>query len=145
MPSQLRRLRRWRSIQSFGRALAVLLEHAGLANGLAIVERALEDDVAKAFDQRAMRIALAISERVMLPVAGDPFLGHDRRGEPQPQAHGKRREVVQAKAAVRLRAMQEQRDAHVGQMTGDHDEKNRHPPSRRPNAKSRHCLTPKNG
>ena len=103
MPSQFRRLRRARSIQSFGRALAVLLEHAGLANRAPVVEGALEDDVAKTFEERAVRVAFAIGERVVLTMAGDPLLGDDRRGEPEPEAHGERRDVVKTHAAMGLR------------------------------------------
>src|SRR6185437_10605960 len=53
------------------RSLAVLLEHPRLADGAAVVERALEHDVAQTFQQRAMRIALAVGERVVLAMAGD--------------------------------------------------------------------------
>ena len=102
-----------------GRALSVLLEHARLADRAAVVEGALEDDVAKSFDQGAVRIAFAIGEGVVLPMAGDPFLGDDRRSEPEPEPHGKRGEVVQPHAAVGLRAMQEQRDTHVRDVTRD--------------------------
>ena len=104
------------------RALAVLLEHAGLANGLAVIEGALEEDVPQAFQQRAMRIAFTIGERVVLPMAGDPLLRDDRRSEPEPEAHGQRREVVQPNTAMRLRAMEEQRYADIRDMAGDDDE-----------------------
>ena len=129
MPSQFRRLEQVALDPVVRRALAVLLEHAGLADGLAVVEGALEDDVAQAFDERAMRIAFAIGERVMLAMAGDPFLRDDRRGEPEPEAHRERGEVVQPHAAMRLRAMEEQRDADVREMARDDDEQHGHPPS----------------
>ena len=70
----------------------------------------------KSFQQRTVRIAFAVGERVMLPVAGDPLLGHDRRRQPQPEPHRKRGEIMQLHAAMRLRAMQKQRDADVREM-----------------------------
>ena len=122
------------------RSLAVFLEHAGLANGAAIVERALEDDVAQAFDQGAMRVTFTIREGVMLPMARHPFLRDDGRGEPEPEPHGEGGEIMQPNAAMCLCAMQEQRNAHIREMTRDHDEQNRHPPSRCPYPKPWHCL-----
>ena len=83
---------------------------------------------AQAFDERAVRIAFAIGERVVLAMARDPFLRDDRRGEPQPEAHRQRGDRVQVHAAMRLRAMQEQRDADVRDVAGDDDEQHRHPP-----------------
>ena len=68
-------------------ALAVLLEDAGLAHGIAVVEGAFEEDVAQPFDEWAVRISFTIGERVVLAMAGDPFLGARRGGEPQPEAH----------------------------------------------------------
>ncbi len=128
MPTQLS-LREHVPLEPVGRrALAVLLEHAGLAHCLAVVEGALEHDVAKPFDQRRMRITLAVGERVVLAMAGHPFLGDDRRREPEPEAHRERGEVVQPDAAMGLRAMQEERDADVGEVTGDDDEQDGHPP-----------------
>src|SRR5206468_7088197 len=38
--------------------LAVLLEHTGLADRLAVIEGALEQDLTQAFDERRVRIAL---------------------------------------------------------------------------------------
>ena len=111
------------------RALAVLLEHAGLAHGLAIVEGALEQDVPEAFEERAMWIAFAIGERVVLAMAGDPLLRDDGRREPEPDTHRKRGDVVQSHAAMCLRAMEEERDADVGDVASDDDEDDRHPPS----------------
>ena len=144
MPSQFKRLSRWRSIQSFGVPFPYFSSIPGCRIALAIVERALEDDVAKSFHQRAMRIAFAISERVMLAVAGNPFLGHDGGGEPQPEPHWKRGEIVKTEAAMRLRAVKEQRDTYVRDMTRYHDEKNGHPPSSCPHAKTWHCRNSEN-
>ena len=92
-----------------------------------------------------MRIAFAIGERVVLAMAGDPFLGDDGRGQPEPEAHRERGDVVQPNAAVGLRAVQEQRDADVGEVTGDDDEQDGHPPAGCPRAKSWHCVYSKNG
>ncbi len=79
MPTQLRREKHV-ALEPVGRrTLAVLLEHARLPNRLAVVECALENDVAKPFHERRVRIALTIGESVVLPVTGHPFLGHDRR------------------------------------------------------------------
>ena len=55
---------------------------------------------------------------------------------------GKRGEVMQLHAAMRLGAMQEERDAHVGEMTRDDDEQNRHPPASCESAETWHCKTP---
>src|ERR1043166_4400371 len=59
------------------RALPVLLEHAGLADSLAIVKGALEHDVAEALDERTVRIAFTVGEGMMLPMARDPLFRHD--------------------------------------------------------------------
>ena len=90
-----------------------------------------------------MRIAFAISERVMLTMTGDPFLGNDGSGEPKPKPHWKRGEIVQTETAVSLRAVQEQRDTYVRDMTRYHDKKNGHPPSSCPYAETWHFRTPK--
>src|SRR5262249_2215060 len=66
------------------RPLAVLLEHAGLANRAAVVERTFEDDVAQPLEEWAMGIAFAVGERVVLTMAGDPLFRDNRRREPEP-------------------------------------------------------------
>ena len=104
-----------------GRAAAVLLEHAGLADRLSIVEGTLDDDVAKPFQKGAVRIALAVGERVVLAVAGDPLLGDDCGGQPEPDPHRKRRQHMEFDPTVRLRTMQEERDTHVGDVPRDDD------------------------
>src|SRR5512143_169103 len=119
--------------------LPVLLEHPWLPDGAAIIERALEDDVAQTFDYRAMRIALTVGERVVLAMAGHPFLGHDGRRAPEPQPHWERGKIVQSNTAVRLRPMEEHRDAHVRELARYDDKQHGHPPSRRPEAKACHC------
>ena len=55
------------------RALAVLLEHSGLANRLPIVEGSLQHDIAKPFHQWAVRIALPVRECVMLSGGRPPI------------------------------------------------------------------------
>ena len=93
--------------------------------------------------ERAVRIAFAIGERVMLAMAGDPFLGDDGGREPQPEPHRQRGEIVQPHTAVSLRAVKEQRDAHVREVT--RDTTNRigiHHRAAQP-PKSWHCRTPK--
>src|SRR5688572_11082415 len=77
---------------------------------------------------------------MMLAVARDPFLRHDRRRKPEPEPHWKRGEIMQLDAAVCLCAVKEQRHADIGEMTGDHDEENRLPPVRRPASKIRHYI-----
>ena len=126
-----------------GCALAVLLEHAGLPDRVAIVEGALQDDVAEPFEHGAMRITLAVGERVVFAVAGDPLLGHDGRRQPEPNAHRDRGHGVKRHAAVGLRAVQEQRNAHVREVAGDDHEQNGDPPVRRPASESKHVSTPK--
>src|SRR5262249_32846655 len=101
------------------RSLSVLLEHAWLTNGLAIVERTLEDDVAEALDEGAMRIAFAIGKCVVLAMAGDPFFRDDGGGQPEPDPHRQRRDIVELHAAMRLVPMKEQSDAHVGEVARD--------------------------
>src|SRR6185503_15858646 len=91
-----------------GSALSVLVENPRLANRLSIVEGSLQNDVAQALEQRTVGISLAISERVVFPMAGDPFLGNDCRRQPQPETHGERGQVVQLHAAVGLGAVEEQ-------------------------------------
>jgi hypothetical protein len=76
-----------------------------------------------------MRIALSISERVVLAVASDPFFGDDGRREPKPDSHGKRRDVMEPHAAMCLRSMEEERYADISYMASDDDEYDRHPPS----------------
>ena len=122
------------------RPLAILLENAGLAHRLPIVEGALEDDVAESFHQRAVRIALAVGERVVLAVAGHPFLGDDRCREPQPEPHRKRGEIMQLYAAMCLRAMQKQRDADVGECPAITMNRTRLPPVCCPASKIRHSI-----
>src|SRR5205814_668421 len=92
------------------RSLAVLVEHPGLPDRLSIVEGPFEDDVAKPLDQRAMRITFAIGKRVVLSVTGDPLLGDDCRGEPQPEAHRKGGEVVQVAGYTSRHSRREPRD-----------------------------------
>src|SRR5258707_1364733 len=89
-------------------------------------------------EYRTVWISLAIGKRMVLPVAGNPFLGHDGRGQPQPQTHRRRCERMQPNAAMRLRAVQEEGDAHVREMAGDRNEKDRHPPTFTPGAKTWH-------
>src|SRR5690348_4745733 len=122
-----------------GRALAVFLEHARLAHGLAVVERALEQDLAQSLDHRAVRVALAIGERVVLAMAGDPFLGDDGRGEPEPEAHRRRRNSVESDAAMGLRPMKKERDADVRDVPCDDDEEHGHPPLACPGTEMEHC------
>ncbi len=88
-----------------------------------------------------MWISLSIGKRVMLAMACNPFLGDDRGGEPQPQSHRQRCEIMQLYTAVGLSTMQKQRHTNIGQMTGDDDEKNRLPPVRRPASKIRHFTS----
>jgi hypothetical protein len=87
-----------------------------------------------------VRIPFAVGKCVVLAVAGDPLLGDDRRRKPEPQPHRQRREVVQLDPAMRLGAVQEQRDGNVGEVTRDDDEYERLPPRRRPASKIRHFL-----
>src|SRR2546423_8843401 len=122
------------------RSLAVLVEHPGLPDRLSIVESPFEDDVAEPLHQRAVRITLAIGKRVVLSVTGDPLLGDDCRGEPQPQTHRKSGEVVQFYTAMRLSAMQKQGDRNVGEVSCYNHKQNRLPPRRCPAAKIRHYL-----
>src|SRR4051812_12484725 len=63
-------------------SLSILVENAGLANCLSIVEGALEDDVAQPLHQRAVWIPFTISEGVMLSVARHPLLRDDGRRKP---------------------------------------------------------------
>jgi hypothetical protein len=76
-----------------------------------------------------MWISLAIGERVVLPMAGHPFLRDDRRGQPKPEPHGQRREIMQPNTSMRLRAMEKKRYADIGYVARDNDENDRHPPS----------------
>ena len=75
-----------------------------------------------------MRVALAVREGMVFPVAGNPLLGHDGRREPEPKSHRQRREVMEAYTTMSLRPMQEERHADVGYVAGDNDEDNWHPP-----------------
>src|SRR5206468_1424175 len=98
--------------------------------------------IAQAFHERAMRIAFAVGECVMLAVTGDPLLRDDRGAEPQPEAHRYRGQAVELHGAMCLRAMEEERDANVGDVTGYYDEQHRHPPRRCPTPEMRHSCTP---
>src|SRR2546423_2043492 len=88
------------------RPLAVLVEHAGLADCLSIVERPFQHDIPQTFYKRTVWVALAVGERMMLAMTRDPFLGDDRRREPQPKAHWERRKVMKLHATMRLCPMQ---------------------------------------
>jgi hypothetical protein len=85
-----------------------------------------------------VRIAFAISESVMLPMARHPLLRHYRSRQPEPDTHGQLGKIVQLYTAMGLRAMQEQRDRHIGEMARDYYEQHRLPPSGRPASKIRH-------
>jgi hypothetical protein len=89
-----------------------------------------------------MRIAFAISERVVLSVAGNPLFRNDCRREPKPKPHWQRGKVMESKSAVGLRAVQEERNADVREVAGNDDEEDWHPPSSCHRAKTWHCLTP---
>src|SRR5690348_9466887 len=122
--------------------LAVLLEDAGLADRLSIIERALDDDVAEPLEERAVRITIAIGECVMLAMARHPFLGDDRGRQPEPDAHRHLGELAESHAPVRLCAMEEERHADVGQMTSDDHEQNWLPPVRCPTRELWHRSNP---
>ena len=119
-------------------ALAVLVEEAGLLDGLAVVEGALEDDLAEPLDEGAVGVALTVGEGVVLPVAGHPLLGDDGGRQPEPGAHGKLGEVVEPHALVRLLPVQEERDADVRQVACDDDEQYGLPPVGAPASEIRH-------
>ncbi len=124
------------------RSFAIFLEHSRLADGSPVVERTLEHNVAKPLEEWAMWIAVPIRECMMFSMTGNPFLRDDRSGEPQPEPHRKRREIMQAHAAVGLRPMKEQGHADVGDMPRDQDEQNRSPPTSGPQPETWHFLTP---
>jgi hypothetical protein len=79
-----------------------------------------------------VRISFAIGKRVVLSVAGDPFLRDNGSRQPQPETHGQCCEKMQLNTSMRLGAMKKQRDTDVGEMTGYDDEKNGLPPIGRP-------------
>ena len=126
-------------------ALTILLEHARLADGAPVIERALEYDVAEALHQRAVRVTVAVGKRVMLTVTRHPLLGHDRRRQPEPEPHRQRGEVMQPQPPMCLSAVEKERYTDIGEVAGDDDEQDGHPPSGRPNAETWHCVTPQEG
>lgn len=75
-----------------------------------------------------MRIALPVGECVMLPMAGHPFLGDDRRGQPQPRAHRNFDQPAESDPAVRLRAVQKQRYTDIREVAGYDEKKDGLPP-----------------
>src|SRR5215471_1571939 len=71
-----------------------------------------------------MRIGLGLALGVMLAVYRDPFAGDHARREPQPEAEEMTRDRMQSERAMRLMAMQEDRDArdrHVREKQRDAD------------------------
>ena len=59
---------------------------------------------------RAVRVVDRLALGVVLAVDGGPFLGDHARGQPQPEAEEVRRDRAQVQRAVRLAAVQEDRD-----------------------------------
>jgi hypothetical protein len=75
----------------------------------------------------------------MLSMAGNPLFGHDRGRQPKPQAHRKRREIMEPHTAMRLGAMKKEGDADVCYVAGDDHEKKGYPPPSCPHAETWHC------
>ena len=86
-----------------------------------------------------MRIAFAIGERVVLPVARHPFLRHDRRAQPEPEAHRQRREKCRRTprcVCARCRKIVTQTFVRWPATIGEHD---RPPPGSGPAAEMCHA------
>src|SRR5579862_3776019 len=120
------------------RTLAVLLQNPWLAHRVTVVESSLQHDVLQAFEQRTVRISLTVREGMVLAMARDPFLRDHRGRHPEPDSHRERREVVQSNASMSLRAVQKDRNAHVGDVSRDNHEQYRLPPVTGPASESWH-------
>jgi hypothetical protein len=122
-----------RSSQSFG-----LLDHVLVLHGFLVEEDAAEGDLEHTLRHRRMRIAFAIAERVVLPVAGDPLHGRDARRRPQPRAHERLDNGMKLHPFVRCRTMQIERDAEIRYVAENDDIDDGNPPREGEGAESRH-------
>ena len=123
-------------------ALAVFLEHPGLSHRVPVIEGTLEQDLAQSLHHGAVRIALTIGKGMVLPMASDPFLGHNRGREPQPESHWRGGQRMEAHTAMRLRTVEKQGDADIGEMSRSNDEQYGHPPAMSPGSELGHCESP---
>src|SRR6185312_2590365 len=90
-----------------GCAAPVMVLQDGIPGGDDIKLVALQEDSLQAEEHRAVRIALAIGEYVVLAVNGHPLAGHRTRAEPQPEAEYVAHHGMQLDRIVSLLAVQE--------------------------------------
>ena len=93
-----------------GRAVAVALERLAVLRFLAIELGAFQHDLADAVDLRAVRIVDGLALRVVLAMDRGPLLGHHAGGEPQPETEEMAGDRMQVERAMRLMAVQINRD-----------------------------------
>lgn len=72
-----------------------------------------------AMRHRTVRILRRLAFGMVLSVHRHPFLGDGRGGQPQPEPKEMRRNRMQIKGTVRLRAVQEDRDRRNGDVRQD--------------------------
>src|SRR5690606_968371 len=91
----------------------IFLESLGIARLGAIKLRTFEQNLLQTENLRAVRIALALRERMVLAMHRDPFLGRRTGVHPEPEAEEVPQRRMKITRAMRLLAMEIQRD-------GDH-------------------------
>jgi len=90
--------------------MAIALHGFLVVRLLHIQEHAQPEHAVDAIDLRAVRVFRALALRVVLAMDGSPLLGVHPGGEPEPEAEEVRHDGVQLQGAVRLAAMQIDRD-----------------------------------
>ena len=89
----------------------------GVPGFLAIELRTAKHDSADAVNHRGVRIALPFAPSMVLAVDRHPLLGDHAGGQPKPEPVEMHHGGMQVEPAVRLAAMQEDRDARNGDMS----------------------------
>src|SRR5690606_18693671 len=91
----------------------------GILGLYAIQLGADEHDAIDTEDHRRMGIALAFAARMMFAMNGHPLFGDHAGADPQPEPEKMGRDGMQIEPAMRLAAVQEDRDADDGDMRGN--------------------------
>ena len=111
------------------RTLAVLLDHRAVFARFAIQICAAPQHGADTLDPRAVRVVFGFAFRVMFAMDRHPLLGDHRCGQPRPEAEDVIEQRMEIDAAMRLAAMQVQRDREDGQLRRDQEIHQQRPPT----------------
>ena len=101
-----------------GRAVAVALDQRPVGGRLSVELRALPEHLAQAEHLRAVRVLRRLAARVVAAVDRHPLAGHHPGRQPEPEPEEVRDGGVQVQGAVRLGAVQEDRDRCDGRNSG---------------------------